>query len=140
MNRIEHHPLQSSTTETRRAPRQLPIRARSTPGQSQGRPTTNSGLAAHSVTRRPAQPASPRSPWHPERADATAPTRRRRHSTGPVSSPYNSTRPHRALDLNPPDDSRIRSPIATVATPHPLQVNRRDLLGGLIHEYELAAA
>jgi hypothetical protein len=52
---------------------------------------------------------------------------------------YNGGRPHRALDLKPPD-SRICSPIATVATPHTLQVNRRDLLGGLIHEYELAAA
>ena len=52
---------------------------------------------------------------------------------------YNRERPHRALDLKPPD-SRIRSPIATVSTPHALQMNRRDLLGGLIHEYELAAA
>jgi putative transposase len=51
---------------------------------------------------------------------------------------YNGGRPHRALDLKPPD-SRIRSPIATVVTPHALQVNRRDLLGGLIHEYKLAA-
>jgi putative transposase len=52
---------------------------------------------------------------------------------------YNSERPHRALDLKPPD-STIRPPIAAAATPHPLQVNRRDLLGDLIHEYELAAA
>jgi putative transposase len=52
---------------------------------------------------------------------------------------YNGERPHRALDLKPPD-STIRPPIAAAATPHPLQVNRRDLLGGLIHEYELAAA
>jgi putative transposase len=51
---------------------------------------------------------------------------------------YNSERPHRALDLKPPD-SRICSPIATIAPPHAPQVNRRDLLGGLIHEYELAA-
>jgi hypothetical protein len=34
-------------SETRRATRQLRIRARGTPGQSQGRPPTNSGLAAH---------------------------------------------------------------------------------------------
>jgi mRNA-degrading endonuclease toxin of MazEF toxin-antitoxin module len=46
------------TTETRRATRQLRIRAHGTPGQSQGRPPTNNGLAAHNV-RRPAQPASP---------------------------------------------------------------------------------
>ena len=52
---------------------------------------------------------------------------------------YNGERPHRALDLKPPD-STIRPPIAAAATPHPLQVNRRDLLGGPIHEYELAAA
>jgi transposase InsO family protein len=52
---------------------------------------------------------------------------------------YNGGRPHRALDLKPPD-SRIRSPMATISTPHAPQVNRRDLLGGLLHEYELAAA
>jgi putative transposase len=52
---------------------------------------------------------------------------------------YNAGRPHRALDLRPPD-STIRPPIAAAATPHALQVDRRDLLGGLIHEYELAAA
>jgi putative transposase len=52
---------------------------------------------------------------------------------------YNRARPHRALDLRPPD-SRIRSPAETGAAPQPLQVKRRDLLGGLIHEYELAAA
>jgi putative transposase len=52
---------------------------------------------------------------------------------------YNRQRPHRALDLKPPE-AKIRSPIATVATPHALHVNRRDLLGGLIHEYEPAAA
>jgi transposase InsO family protein len=52
---------------------------------------------------------------------------------------YNDSRPHRALDLTPPN-WRIRSPIARVATPQALPVSRRDLLGGLIHEYELAAA
>jgi transposase InsO family protein len=52
---------------------------------------------------------------------------------------YNRQRPHRALDLQPPD-SMIRSAVPTIATPRPLHVNRRDLLGGLIHEYELAAA
>jgi putative transposase len=50
----------------------------------------------------------------------------------------NGGRPHRALDLKPPD-SRIRSAIATISTPQPREANRRDLLGGLIHEYELAA-
>ena len=52
---------------------------------------------------------------------------------------YNRQRPHRALDLTPPD-SRGRSPIRTHSTPQALQVNRRALLGGLIHEYESAAA
>ncbi|HEX7114215.1 MAG TPA: integrase core domain-containing protein, partial [Steroidobacter sp.] len=52
---------------------------------------------------------------------------------------YNRQRPHRALDLQPPEVS-IRSPITTVATPQALHMYRRDLLGGLIHEYELAAA
>jgi putative transposase len=52
---------------------------------------------------------------------------------------YNGGRPHRALNLEPPA-SRSLTPMATVATPHTLQVNRRDLLGGLIHEYDLAAA
>ena len=35
----------------------------------------------------------------------------------------NGERPHRALDLKPPD-SRIRSTIATVSTPHAPQMNR----------------
>jgi hypothetical protein len=51
---------------------------------------------------------------------------------------YNGGRPHRALDLTPPDP-RARAPIEA-DSPDALQVNRRDLIGGLIHEYELAAA
>jgi putative transposase len=52
---------------------------------------------------------------------------------------YNKRRPHRALDLQPP------APTAAAAArgdpPAPLtSVHRRDLLGGLLHEYELAAA
>ena len=78
-------------------------------------------------------------PWHPERADATTPTGRRRHSTGAVSSPYNGARPHRALGLATPDPKPYVS-IGADRQPHGLQVNRRDLLGGLIHEYDLAAA
>jgi transposase InsO family protein len=51
---------------------------------------------------------------------------------------FNQQRPHRALGLRPPDGSSgtVPSPKATV---YPLQVRRRDLLGGLIHEYEAAA-
>jgi putative transposase len=50
---------------------------------------------------------------------------------------YNRHRPHRALALRPPEQAdgnptRLRAP----AYP---QLNRRDLLGGLIHEYEHAA-
>ena len=52
---------------------------------------------------------------------------------------YNRERPHRALDLRPPE-STVCPALRTESTPKELQVNRRDLLGGLIHEYELAAA
>jgi putative transposase len=52
---------------------------------------------------------------------------------------YNGQRPHRALDLQAPDPIGLPvaqdDPAASVAA-----VQRRDLLGGLIHEYELAAA
>ena len=52
---------------------------------------------------------------------------------------YNRRRPHRSLDLRPPD-STAHSPAGSESMPQALQVNRRDLLGGLIHEYEHAAA
>ena len=52
---------------------------------------------------------------------------------------YNRRRPHRALDLKPPDSS-ARALIPAESTPQPLQPSRRDLLGGLIHEYEIAPA
>ena len=52
---------------------------------------------------------------------------------------YNRTRPHRALALGPPD-SAIAPLHQPAATPHTHHVKRHDLLGGLIHEYELAAA
>jgi putative transposase len=51
---------------------------------------------------------------------------------------FNQRRPHRALDLRPPDRGRGTDP-SLAATVYPLQVRRRDLLGGLIHEYEAAA-
>jgi hypothetical protein len=51
---------------------------------------------------------------------------------------YNRQRPHRALDLKPPDTSRPSS-VAATSPPQPRRIERRDLLGGLIHEYELAA-
>jgi transposase InsO family protein len=51
---------------------------------------------------------------------------------------FNRQRPHRALDLRPPDRSHRTDP-PPASTIHPLQVKRRDLLGGLLHEYEAAA-
>jgi transposase InsO family protein len=50
---------------------------------------------------------------------------------------YNGHRPHRALDLTPPDPRRTPLPLATSSGPD--RVERRDRLGGLIHEYGLAA-
>jgi putative transposase len=49
---------------------------------------------------------------------------------------YNVRPPHRALDLQAPDPLRMAS---TRGDPVPTAVRRRDLLGGLIHEYEPAA-
>ena len=46
---------------------------------------------------------------------------------------YNEHRPHRALDLLPPNGRDPTAPEPASATVH-----RRDLLGGLIHEYEAA--
>jgi transposase InsO family protein len=51
---------------------------------------------------------------------------------------YNHRRPHRALDLEPPDPS-ARSSLQAAPMPQALCVNRRDLLGDLVHDYELAA-
>jgi putative transposase len=47
---------------------------------------------------------------------------------------YNAYRPHRALGLAPPDRS---TPVELVE--FPVRATRRDLLGGLIHEYQAAA-
>jgi putative transposase len=45
---------------------------------------------------------------------------------------YNEHRPHRALELRPPEST---SPITALdRTPHP-NVSRRDRLGGVLHEY-----
>jgi putative transposase len=51
---------------------------------------------------------------------------------------FNQQRPHRALDLQPPARGGGTDPPPR-ATVYPLQVRRRDLLGGLLHEYEAAA-
>jgi putative transposase len=50
---------------------------------------------------------------------------------------YNHHRPHRGLGLVPPAGPHPRSPTAPAA---PADVSRRDLLGGLLHEYYQAAA
>jgi putative transposase len=50
---------------------------------------------------------------------------------------YNGHRPHRALNLLPPDPQRLPLRLATSSPPDHLE--RRDLLGGLIHEYGFAA-
>ncbi len=52
---------------------------------------------------------------------------------------HNSRRPHRSLDLRAPDS--IDTPITQGSPPiDTAVVHRHDLLGGLIHEYELAPA
>ena len=48
---------------------------------------------------------------------------------------YNERRPHRGLDCRPPDPP----PDSAAATSAQRAVRRRDVLGGLIHEYQLAA-
>jgi putative transposase len=53
---------------------------------------------------------------------------------------YNRERPHRALDLQPPDPSAHCLPVRADPPSEGLHVIRRDLLGGLIHEYAPAAA
>jgi putative transposase len=50
---------------------------------------------------------------------------------------YNRHRPHRALALCPPN--RAGGSQVLLRAPLDPQLNRRDLLGGLIHEYEHAA-
>jgi putative transposase len=50
---------------------------------------------------------------------------------------YNGHRPHRSLNLTPPDPQQ--PVLRTLSSPRPDRVERRDRLGGLIHEYSLAA-
>jgi putative transposase len=53
---------------------------------------------------------------------------------GSYTEHYNRARPHRALDLDPPD------PASSVEGFAGLPVRRRDILGGLIHESQRTAA
>lgn len=62
----------------------------------------------------------------------------RRHLEGVLReyvAHYNAKRPHRGIDLRAPD--WLQDPPAPV--PSMLRVRRSDVLGGVIHEYELAA-
>jgi len=52
---------------------------------------------------------------------------------------YNEQRPHRALALQTPDPPTMHPTRGNPAGPA-MVIQRRDLLGGLIHEYEAAAA
>jgi len=52
---------------------------------------------------------------------------------------YNRARPHRALDLKSPEPS-TGSPAHAESNLQSLRLRRLDLLGGLIHEYEIPAA
>ena len=52
---------------------------------------------------------------------------------------YNTQRPHRALDLRPPDRPIQTSPTVPSRGSATTAIRRRDLLGGLIHEYEAVA-
>lgn len=61
------------------------------------------------------------------------------HVLGVYACHYNRGRPHRALDLRPHDAS-TRSSVRAASTPPDLRVRRRDLLGGVVHEYEIAVA
>jgi putative transposase len=62
------------------------------------------------------------------------------HVLGVYVRHYNRQRPHRALDLKPPEANGCSQAAGAGLPTDDLQVRRRDLLGGLIHEYELAAA
>jgi putative transposase len=61
-----------------------------------------------------------------------------RHQLGHVlrvnTAHYNRHRPHRSLSLRPPDESASASARAPAVL-----VRKRELLGGLINEYEAAA-
>jgi putative transposase len=50
---------------------------------------------------------------------------------------YNQHRPHRARNLRPPDTDDIVT--ASVTDLAAARIQRHDVLGGLIHEYERAA-
>ena len=52
---------------------------------------------------------------------------------------YNEHRPHRALDQRAPETLNLGPVPAPVRGPDPSQLRRNEILGGIIHEYRLAA-
>jgi hypothetical protein len=50
---------------------------------------------------------------------------------------YNTARPHRSLDLRPPNPARALTLVESCTAAQ--SVRRVDVLGGLIHEYRRAA-
>ena len=68
------------------------------------------------------------------RSDANSRTRHLHAVLDEYVAHYNQHRPHRAMDLGPPDGSD--TPVADLAT---TRIRRRKVLGGLIHEYERVA-
>jgi len=93
-------PFLAARYERKRAKRHIRIRARSTLGQSQGRPDTTRGLAAHR-NGRPALPPLSQAPV-PEPVHATAQPPIRATAQPLSSCPYNYHRPHGALDGQTP--------------------------------------
>ena len=93
-------------------------------------------------------PRSPRANCYAERwvrtvrAEVTdrmliAGPRRLQAVLGEYVAHYNRHRPHRARNLRPPDGGDITlAPVTGLAT---ARIRRREVLGGLIHEYERAA-
>jgi hypothetical protein len=56
---------------------------------------------------------------------------------GVFAAHYNGHRPHRALSLKPPYPTR--STVAPATGEGEIRIERRDRLGGLVHEYVCAA-
>jgi transposase InsO family protein len=58
------------------------------------------------------------------------------HTLKVFADHYNTCRPHRSLGLVPPSG---RPAVKLETVDRPINVRRRDRLGGLLHEYERAA-
>jgi transposase InsO family protein len=67
----------------------------------------------------------------------------RRHLAGVLDGyvrHYNDQRPHRSLEFRPPTVSNVESGARSAAVAAATAVQRRDRLGGLVHEYDQVAA